>query len=54
MNHRTRKAIRVKIAEFCREHTAVEASEKFGVRRVTIEKACRESGVVCRMAHKMR
>ena len=54
MTHRERKAIRVQIAEFCRDHTAAEAAERFQVRRVTIEKACREQGVTCRMAHQLR
>jgi hypothetical protein len=54
MTNREAKAKRTEIAEYCRTHTAPEAAERFGVGRVTIEKACREQGVTCRMAHLMR
>jgi len=54
MTHREAKAKRTQIAEYCRTHTAPEAADRFQVGRVTIEKACREQGVTCRMAHKVR
>ncbi len=54
MTHRERKRLRVEIAEFCRTATAPEAARRFRVTRGTIEKACREAGVTCRMAHLLR